>query len=103
MEIGTTGEQGDRLLTGVDQVGILGTGGRRRTHTEQTVFAVQENLALFRQMIGDHRPQADTQIDEGASGNVARDAGGHLISGEALHGRDPYAAACGGESWSATS
>ena len=87
MEIGAAGEQGDRLLAGVDQVGILGAGGWRRTHTEQTVFAVQEDLALFRQVIGDHGRQADAQIDVGAFRNVARDTGGHLLPGEALHGR----------------
>ena len=58
---------------------------RRRPHAEQAVFAVQEDVAVLRQVIGDQRRQADAQVDVRAFGNVAGDAGGHLVAAVTVH------------------
>src|SRR5438094_229755 len=87
MEVCASVEQRDRLLACVDELGILFTRRRRGAHPENTIFAVQEDLAIARQVIGDQRRQADPQIDVGALGYVACDARGKLVAVVAFHAR----------------
>ena len=60
---------------------------------------MQHDLALRGQVVGDERRQADAEVHVRAFGNVARDAGGHLLAREPAHGAHPAAArrasACG--------
>ena len=88
------GQQRHRLLAGVDQVGVFLARRRRRAHAEEAVLAVQEDLAVLRQMVGDQRRQADAEVDVRAFGDVARDARGHLVAAERFIA-GPHAAACG--------
>src|SRR5262249_55408104 len=53
VEVGAASEQRHRLLSGVDEIRVLLTLRGRRTHAEDAVLAVQEDLALFRQVVAD--------------------------------------------------
>jgi hypothetical protein len=79
------GEQRDRLLAGVDQVVVLLAGRRCRPHAEHAVLAVQNDLAILRQVVRDQRRQADAEVDDGAVGYVLRDAARHLLAVPLLH------------------
>ena len=62
---------------------------RRGAHAEEAVLAVQDDLAVLRQVVGHQRRQADAEVDVGALGDVAGDARGHLVAAESLHGERP--------------
>ena len=81
MEIRAAGQQRHRLLARVDEIGILLARRRRGAHAEQAVLAVQHDFAVLRQVVGDHRRQADAEVDVRAFRNVARDARRHLLRG----------------------
>jgi hypothetical protein len=85
VEAAATGQQRHRLLAGVDQVVVLLVGSRRRAHARDAVLALQDDLvevgrARLGQVFGPHRGQADAEVDNHAFGDVARHAGGHLVS-----------------------
>src|SRR5204862_2802502 len=56
-----------------------------RSHAEDAVLAVQDDLASLRQEVGDQRRQANTEIDVSALRDIARDARSHLFSVELFH------------------
>ena len=47
VEVAAAGQQGHRLLAGVDQVGILRARRRRGPHAQHAVLALQEDLAVL--------------------------------------------------------
>jgi len=52
VKVGTAGQQRDRLFARVDEVVVFLPCGRRRAHAQQTVLAVQQHFALFRDVVG---------------------------------------------------
>ena len=58
------------LLAGVDHFIVFVAGRGRRPHAKQAVLALQENLAVGRQMIADQRGEADAEIDIRAFRNI---------------------------------
>ena len=66
VEVRCAGQRGHRLLAGVDEIGVLGAGLGCRTHAEQPVLRVQDDLAIARQMVGDQCRQADAEVHVGA-------------------------------------
>src|SRR5260221_14461901 len=70
---------------GGEDYDLINAGRRRRAHAEDAVFAMQENLAVLRQMIGHHGRQPDAEIDIGAFGNILGDARGHLVAVPFVH------------------
>ncbi|MNR41652.1 hypothetical protein D3C85_1600660 [compost metagenome] len=79
MEITPARKQRHRLFPGVNQLGVFLAWRRGGPHTENTVFAVQENLAVFWQIVGNLGRHADAQIDVRALGNIPRNALGELL------------------------
>ena len=79
VKVRATGEQGHRLLAGIDEIPIFFALGRCRPHAENAVLAVQKHFAIFRQVVGHQRRQTDAQIDIRAFGNVTRHAGRHFV------------------------
>src|SRR5581483_9560252 len=82
MEVGAAGEQRHRLLARVDHVPVLGALRGGGSHAEDAVLAVEDDLAVLRQVIRDQRRHADAEVHVGALGDVARDALRHLLAGE---------------------
>src|SRR5437899_1006444 len=82
MEVRAAGEQRHRLLAGIDEVHVDRILRGRGAHAEDAVFAVQENLAVFRQVVADERRHADAEIHVRALRNVLRDAPGDFVAGE---------------------
>ena len=85
VEEGAARQQRDGLLARVDQVGILLARSRRWAHAEDPVLAVEEDLAIARQVVGDQCGHADAEIDVRPLRNVARHPGRELLAGQALH------------------
>ena len=52
----------DESAAGIDKFGVFLARCGGRAHTEQAVFALQEDLNAFRQVIGDGRRQSDTEV-----------------------------------------
>src|SRR6185436_204475 len=77
---------------GVHQVFVFLAGRGAGADAEHAILAVQDDLALLRQMIGDQGRQADAEVDDRAVGNVARHARRHLVAIELFH----QAAFCSG-------
>src|SRR5712691_789006 len=82
VEVRAARQQGHGLLPGVDQIRVLPPRCGCRTHSQDPVLAVQENLAVLRQMVGDQCRHADAQIDVRALGDVVRDALRDLLARE---------------------
>src|SRR6266481_9063669 len=78
-------QQRHRLLPGVDQIVVLFSGCGRRTHAEHPVLAVQQDLAVPGQVVGNQRRQPDAEVDHGAFGNVPRHPRRHLVTIELVH------------------
>jgi hypothetical protein len=55
MKIRTSWQQRNGLLAGVDQVVVFVAGCRRRTHSQNTILAVQQNFKVRRNMVGNQR------------------------------------------------
>src|SRR5207344_3026862 len=62
-------------------------------HPENAVLAVQENLAVFRQVVGDQGRHADAEIHVRTFRDVVRDALCNLLAGEVRVVHRPAAAA----------
>ncbi|MCY1176594.1 hypothetical protein D9M73_168730 [compost metagenome] len=95
VEEGTTGQQGDVLLAGVDQVIVFLARRRAWAHAQQAVFAVQEHF-LVTQVVGHQGRCADAQVYIRAFLDVCGHALGHLGAGELFgdgHGRPQTALA----------
>src|SRR5579859_1491916 len=93
MEITAAGEQRDGLLAGVDELPVLLSGGGGGAHAEQAVLTLEEDLSIEGQIVGDLCRQANAEVHIGAFGNVAGDAGGHLVTVQMVHEASPGQAA----------
>src|SRR5881396_17914 len=82
VEVRAAGQQGDGFLSRIDQIHVLPPGRGRRPHSQYAVLAVQENLAVLRQVVPDQRRHADAEVDVRAFGDVACDARGDLVTAE---------------------
>src|SRR5216117_780649 len=82
LEVRAAGQQGDGFFSRIDQIHVLPPGRGRRPHSQYAVLAVQENLAVLRQVVPDQRRHADTEIHIRTLGNVLGDARGDLLAGE---------------------
>src|SRR6185436_4135934 len=85
VEIRAAREQRHRLLAGVGQVFVDLALLRLGSDAEDSVLAVQDDLAPLRQVVPHQRGQADAEVDVGAFRDVARDARGHLLAIELVH------------------
>ena len=75
------GSDGDGLLAGVDEVGVLLALERERAHAEQAVLALQDDADAVGQVVGHERGDADAEVDVVAVVQfVGRDRG-HFIPG----------------------
>src|SRR2546426_3793265 len=70
------------LLTGVEEIHVLPPRRGRWPHSQYAVLAVQENLAVLRQVVPDQRRHADTEIHVGTLGNIPGDALRDLLACE---------------------
>jgi hypothetical protein len=70
------------LLPSVDHPRIHVPVPRRRTHGDDAVLRMENDLAVLRDVIADQRRRADAEVDEPAFRNVAGEARGHLVPGE---------------------
>ncbi len=82
VHIAAAGDQGHRLLAGIDEVEVDLVGARRRADAEHAVLALQHDLSPFGQDVGDHGRQADAEIDVDAVGEVLGGAPGDLAAGK---------------------
>ncbi|MNC52326.1 hypothetical protein D3C75_1016670 [compost metagenome] len=89
MEKAAAFEQGNRLFTGVDQFGIFLAGRRCRAHTENAVFAVQEDLFIRRQEVGYLGWDPNAQVDVGTFRDIAGNTFGQLLMCKFGHGGAP--------------
>lgn len=62
-EDGSTATQGDGLLAGVDQVGILLTGLGVATQTQDTVLGLEDDLNTLLDVGGSNQGHSDTKVD----------------------------------------
>src|SRR5258706_7633348 len=76
VEVGAAREQRHRLFAGVDEVVVFLARRRCRAHPEYAVLAVQGDVAILRQAVGDQRRKTNAEIHVGTARDVARDAGG---------------------------
>ena len=89
VHIAAAGYQGDRLLAGVDQIPVDLVVARRRPDAENAVLAVQNDLTIGRQKIGNQGRQPDPKVDVGAVGEILRGPPGNLATFE-RHLTPPY-------------
>ncbi len=84
----------DRLLAGVDQIGIDLVVIGERPDAEHPVLALQRDGHLGRHMIGDQGGDADAEVDVEAVLQLFCRSRGHLVPGPALgfHLRGHHAA-----------
>ena len=80
VEVRAARQQGHGLFSRIDQIQVLQPRRGRRPHSQDAVFAVQDDLAVLRQMVSDQGRHADAQIDVGAFGDVARDTRRDLVA-----------------------
>src|SRR5471032_2207802 len=62
-EVGSAFDFGDRLLTGVDQVGVELGFGRIRPDSEHTVLRLEDDVDAFGDVVGNHGRNADSEVD----------------------------------------
>ena len=74
----------DRLLAGIDQVGVDFLLGREGADPQHAVFRLQGNGHPRRNMVGNQGRNADPQIDVVAIAQFLRGASGHLVAAPAL-------------------
>ena len=63
-----TRQQGNVFLCRIDQIGIFGACGCRRSDAQNAVLAVNKNILLRRQEVRQQRGDADTQVDVASVG-----------------------------------
>ena len=88
------GKLADRLLAGVDQVGIDFVVVGEGADAQHPVLRLQGNGDAGGHMVRHQRRDADAQVDVKAVAQLARGAGGHLVAGPA-----PRAGIWGGGVW----
>src|ERR1700751_1271886 len=74
MHIAATGDQCYGLLAGVDQIPVDLVVARRRPDAEDAILAVQHDLAIRRDEVGNQGWQPDPQIHIGAVYEILRGA-----------------------------
>jgi len=79
-EIARRGQFADRLLAGVDQIGINFVLIGKWSDAQHPVLALQRDLDAGRNMVGDQRRNPDPQIDIIAIVQFLRRPGGHFIA-----------------------
>ena len=72
VDIAAAGHQRDRLLAGIDQVPIDFVVGGRRTDPQDAVLAVQDDLPVGRDKVGNQSRQTDPEVDIGAVLEILR-------------------------------
>ena len=80
VHIAAAGHQRDRLLAGVDQIPVDFVVARRRPDAEDAVLAVQDDLAIGGNEIGNHRREPDPEVHIGAIGEILRGPPGDLAT-----------------------
>ncbi len=85
VEIRPAGKKRRRLLSGVDEVFVFFAGCWLRPDTKDAVLAVENDLAAFRQVVGDQSRQADPEVDVRPIGDVAGNPRRDLLLVELLH------------------
>src|SRR6266536_4178534 len=92
-EIAGRRQFGDRLLAGVDEVGVFLALIRERPHAEHAVLALQADVDAGRDVVGDQRRNADAEIDVVAVAQFLGGARRHLFAGPGHQISTPVAAA----------
>jgi hypothetical protein len=80
-EIGGAVQFADRLLAGVDQIGIDLILVREGPDPEHPVLALERDLHPLRDVVGDERRDSDPEIDVIPVAKLLGGAGGHLVAG----------------------
>ena len=70
----------DRLLTGIDQIGIFLTGIGEWSDAEHAVLALQRYVHAVRNVVGHQRRDADAKVDVISVFQFLGRAGGHLVA-----------------------
>jgi hypothetical protein len=81
MEVGGTGQLGDRHLAGIDQVGVDLVRAGGGTHVEHAVLGVQHHAGPRGQVVGHGGGSPDAEVDVRARRDVDRDRSRELILG----------------------
>ena len=80
VHVAATGDQGDRLLAGIDQIPVDLVVARRRSYPEDPVLAVQDNLSVGGDEVGNQGRQTDPEVHVGAVGKILRGSPGNLAT-----------------------
>src|SRR5262249_26340682 len=80
-EIAGRRKLGDRLLAGIDEIGILLAFIGKRTHAEHAILALELNVHSGRNEISNQRWNSDSEIDIKAVAQFLGRALSHLIPG----------------------
>ena len=83
---------GDRLLAGIDEIGILLAFVRERTEPKHAIFALQLHAHPPRDVVRNQRRDADTEIDVEAVAQLLGGALGHLLACPGHHTSSPVPA-----------
>src|SRR6516162_1699796 len=89
VHVAAAGHQGDRLLTGIDQIPVDLVVTRCRPDAENAVLAVQNDLAIGRNEVGNQGRQPDSEIHISAVGEILRGPPGNLATFQ-WHPAPPY-------------
>ena len=85
VEVAGAGDLGDRLLAGVDQVGVLFTFVGEGADAHHAVLGVEHHLDAGGDVVRGERGEADAEVDEHAVAKLLGDAHDDLLAGE-CHG-----------------
>src|SRR5437764_13844258 len=94
-EISGGRDLGDRLLAGIDEIGILLAFVRERTEPKHAIFALQLHAHPPRDVVRNQRRDADTEIDVEAVAQLLGGALGHLLACPGPHTSAPVPAGAG--------
>ena len=79
-EIGRLWQLADRLLAGVDEVGVFLARERKGADAEHAVFRLERDGDARGDMVGDERRDADAEVHIEAVLQFARGAGCHFVT-----------------------
>lgn len=82
VEEGRSRLQRHSLLARIDQIPVFLTRRRRFAKIKNAVFGVEDRLAAFRLIAGNHFGKTDPKVHIGAVGNILRRAPGNLGIGK---------------------
>src|SRR5262249_41579808 len=83
---------GDRLLAGIDEIGVLFALVGERTEAQHAVLALQLHAHAVRNVVRDQRRYADAEIDVETVTQLLGGAFGHLLAGPGHHTSSPVPA-----------